>query len=151
MSIKETKLFLGIRKDLLEEIYRDVIEETHEKGAFVFLEDDPAGFFYILQEGRLRLSVGGRGRIAYILSRPGDVFGWSGLVDRATYTVSAECLAPTRVSKLQGKRLDEILERDPASGLVFFRGLARLIDQRLVGTYRMLVSAYGGKGPASYG
>ena len=59
-------------------------------------------------------------------SDPGDIIGWSSLVENDTYTASAECLVPVKVLRIEKQRLDEILREDPASGMIFFKNLAAL-------------------------
>jgi CRP-like cAMP-binding protein len=128
-----------------------MIEASYHKGDFVIKEGDPAKHFFILQEGEIRLSVGEKGRISQMICDSGEAFGWSSLVDRSTYTASAECLAPTKLFKIEKEKLDGIFTRDPASGMIFFKRLAGIIGGRLINTYRTLLSAYKEEGPPSYG
>lgn len=145
MFIEEANLFRGLRHELVEEVGRCLIEESHPAGAFIFKYGEPADHLYILVEGRVRLSIGDLGHIALVVGNPGDAFGWSSLVERENYTASAECIAPTRVTKIGNRRLAAIFERDPASGLQFYKRLATLIAQRLTDTYRLIPAAHGEK------
>jgi CRP-like cAMP-binding protein len=151
MFIENAYLFQGMSPEFLEQISQSLIEESYPEGDFLFRQGEPAGFLYVLQEGRVRLTVGERGQVAHTVSNPGEAFGWSSLVERPGYTASAKCVAPTRVIKIGRQNLNRIFERDPASGLMFFRRLARVISQRLVDTYKMLPSAHAGPWPASPG
>jgi CRP-like cAMP-binding protein len=135
----------------MSEVAKILVEESHDAGTVVFNEGDPAGHVYALEEGRIRLSFGDEGHIVYIVSNPGDTFGWSSLVDRDTYTASAECLTATKVIKLDSEALNRVFTRHPESGLMFFKSLAGMIGQRLINSYNVILSAQKGEGPPSYG
>ena len=151
MIIEESELFKGLGPEIINELAESMIEEFYGKGSFVFKQRYLAEHFYILQEGKIRLSVGEKGRITHLVSNPGQAFGWSSLVGRDTYTASAECLAPCKVIKIEKERLNKVFENDPASGLLFFKRLAGIIGERLVNSYLAILSAYEGEGPPSNG
>jgi CRP-like cAMP-binding protein len=145
MLIDEANLFKGLNRQLVEEIGRCSVGESHPAGAVLFRHGEPADYLYILVEGRVRLSIGDLGHIALVVGSPGDAFGWSSLVERENYTASAECLVPTRVTKIGKQKLAAIFERDPVSGLQFYKRLATLIAQRLTDTYKLIPAAHGEK------
>ncbi len=145
MIIEQANLFKDLSGQLVEEVGRCLIEESHPAGAFLFKYGEPADYLYILVEGRVRLSIGDLGHVALVVGNPGDAFGWSSLIDRDNYTASAECILATRVTKIGKRRLAAIFERDPASGLQFYRRLATLIAQRLTDTYKLIPAAHGEK------
>jgi CRP-like cAMP-binding protein len=151
MYIEKADLFHGMNSRFMDEIAASLIVESHAAGTILFRRGDPADYLFILDEGRVRLSVGEEGRVTHSVRNSGDAFGWSCLVEREHYSASAECLVPTKTMKIEAKKLSGIFSRDPASGLIFYRRLARLIGRRLEECYRMLPGAHGGKGGASAG
>lgn len=151
MFIQEAELFKGLRQEIIHEIADNIIEESYEEGQFVIREGDPADYFYVLEEGKIRLSVGERAQITYMVSNSGEAFGWSSLVDRDTYTASAECIVPSKLIKIEKEKLDKVFRKDPASGLIFFKRLAGIVGQRLENSYNRLLAAYKAEGPPSYG
>jgi CRP-like cAMP-binding protein len=151
MYIDTVYLFEGMSEGTRKKVLESALEETHAQGDLLFHQDDPARHFYILSEGRVRISVGSQGLLAHVASDPGDVIGWSSLVGNATYTASAECLGPVKVSKIEKSQLDQILHDDPVSGMTFFKHLAALIGLRLVDSYRATLTAHGVQEPRSYG
>lgn len=151
MIIEESDLFRGLNPEIIHSLAESMIEEFYGKGSFIFKETYLAEHFYILEEGRVRLTVGEEGRITHLVSNPGETFGWSSLVGRDTYTASAECLAPSKVIKLEKNQLNRVFESDPSSGMLFFKRLAGIIGERLMRTYSALLSGYKGEGPPSYG
>jgi CRP-like cAMP-binding protein len=151
MYIDTAYLFQGLSAETRKKILDTAVEESHAQGDLLFHQDDPALNFYILTEGRVRISVGRQGLLAHVSSDPGDMIGWSSLVGNNTYTASAECLSPVKVSKIEKSQLDEILHEDPVSGMAFFKHLAALIGLRLVDSYKATLAAHGVHEPRSYG
>jgi len=151
MALEISFLFQGIGDQANAAIARIAVDEVHQAGDFLFKAGDPADCLYILQEGRVRLSVRGTGHIAQIVSEPGDALGWSSMVENDNYTASAECLLPVRVLKLDRDKLMRVLEADPAAGMLFFRRLSQLIARRLVASYGATLSVHGQRDPRSWG
>ncbi len=140
-------LLQGTSEATRQKILATASEELHAQGDFLFHQGEPARYFYILREGRIRLSVGHTELLAFVAGSPGDIIGWSSLVENGTYTASAECLVPARVSRIDKQQLDELLHQDPQSGMAFFKHLAALVGRRLVKSYRATLSVHGERGP----
>lgn len=151
MFIKEADLFKEMSQDFMNELAKIMIEESYRKGTSLFKEGDSVRAFYVLEEGRVRLSVGTQGHIVYILTDPGDALGWSSLVGRDTYTASAECLAQSKLIKIEREQLDKLFEKHLADGALFFKRLAGLIGQRLINSYNSLLSSQRAEDQPSYG
>jgi len=151
MYIETAYLFEGMNEETRKKILESAIEESHAAGDFLFHQDEPARNFYILSEGRVRISVGPQGLLAHVSSDPGDMIGWSSVVGNNTYTACAECLGPVKVSKIEKSQLDKTLLEDPLSGMLFFKHLAALIGDRLVDSYKASLTAHGEREPRSYG
>ena len=140
MIIQKTELFKDLSTEIVNEISKIMTEESYLPGTLIFEADAPATHFYILVEGRVRLSVGTKAEITYTVNLPGEAFGWSGLVDRPVYIATAQCAAPSKIVKIQKERLNKIFEKDTASGMMFFKRLAGAILQRLIHNYQAFVS-----------
>lgn len=140
MIIQEAQLFRGMSRETANEISKIMIEESHGPGTFIFEAGAPARHFYILIEGRVRLSIGTKSEITYTVSTPGEAFGWTGLVDRPTYTATANCVFHSKVMKIDNEKLSKILENDTASGMIFFKRLAEAVVQRLICNYESFLA-----------
>ena len=151
MFIQKADLFKGMTQEVIEEIDRIMVEESYEGGVSLFREGDPASNFYILGDGKVRLTIGEEGHMTHVVSNPGEAFGWSSLVEDGFYTASAECSAPTKLLRIEKEELDKIFERHPVSGLSFFKRLAGVVGKRLINSYRSLLAAHKGVGPSTYG
>lgn len=151
MSLEKAYLFQGISKSTLERVSEIAAEEAYSPGTFLFHAGGPADHLYILGAGRIRLRVGDKGHIAYVISEPGEAIGWSSMVEHEEYTSSAECIGPVNVLKIEKNALLALLEKDPPSGLRFFRHLSKVIGQRLINCYKGTLSVQGKRNARSYG
>lgn len=151
MFIEQADLFEGMTQEFVNDIKAIMFEESHPEGVFLFKEGDPANNFYILQEGGVKLTIGHEGHIVQIASNAGEAFGWSSLVGRESYTASAECTVPTRLMKVEKEKLKRVLEDYPANGMIFFKGLARILGQRLLNSYSSLLLAQPSETHRTYG
>jgi len=150
MSLQKSVLFQEVSPHTVGEIAHIAVQESHAPGAFLFKTGDPAIHFYILEEGRIRLSVSGTGLLAQIVCEPGEALGWSSMVGSDAYTASAECLGLVKVLKFDSVALMRLLEQDPAGGLSFYKRLAGLIGKRLVASYGATLSVHGERAAKSY-
>lgn len=151
MWLEKSELFREIGEPARRSIEEIAVEETYPKGAFVFELGGPCHSLFLLQEGRVRLSVGEGGHIARTVSEVGEIVDWSSAAGMELYTASAECLGPVRVVRLDKSRLLRILEENPSAGLVFYRGLAKAIAKLLVECRGGTLSVHGDRAARSYG
>jgi len=151
MSIEKAYVFRGVSNETLAKISAHAVEESHPQGSYLFRRGDPALHFYILKEGRIRLSVGSTGLMAHVYSEPGEALGWSSMAAHETYVAAAECVVPVKAIKIENSWLNQTLEQDPASGMQFFRHLASLVGNRLVNCYEAALSLQGDRDMHSYG
>lgn len=140
-------LFQGVAEVTRERILESAREESFSEGDFMFRQGESARHFFILGDGRVRLTLGQGALQAYMASTPSELIGWSSLVENEVYTASAECLVPVKVLRIDKQRLDEILLQDPASGMVFYKNLAAIIGRRLVKSYQATLSVHGYREP----
>ena len=151
MYLKQKDIFWAMSKDFVKEIMNISTTESFETGELLFREGDPANQFYVLLKGRVKLSLGETGQVVHVVSNAGEAFGWSSLINRDAYSATAECLSPTRLIKLEKEALQKVLEENPASGLIFFKRLARILGNRLLQSYAMNSSVTHIEANQSYG
>jgi len=136
MYVKEVELFRGIGSHVIEEIAAFSREEIFPVGKVLFRKGGLAEALYILEEGRIELTVSMTESASFFLSQPGQLFGWSALVEPNQYTATAECASECRVIKIDGDRTMRVFEKHPSEGLKVMRRLGGVISARLVNSYQ---------------
>lgn len=141
MYIKQSELLMGTSMDFVKN-FMDISQLISlEKGNFLFREKDQANYFYILLNGRVKLSIGKTDEIVYDAKENGEAFGWSSLIGSDVYSASAECIEPTKLLKTDSIKLRDVLEKDPINGSIFFKHLAATLGSRLLESYKKISSS----------
>ena len=151
MYLKQKDLFGSLSKDFVNEIMNSAETQSHQTGEMLFHKGDPAGWFFVLLNGRIKLSLGQTGRVVYLVNYAGELFGWSSLVGRPSYSASAECMTPTKLLRFDKNRLKEIIQKDAASSVTLFQNLAAILGERLIRSYELNISAAGDEAYTSAG
>jgi CRP/FNR family cyclic AMP-dependent transcriptional regulator len=129
MMIETLDLFLGMSEEFLAEVNKILTEKTYNQGDQVFKEGRPGTTFYVIVEGSVKISFGSKGYVLDIVTS-GEIIGWSSLLEKHTYTASAECLDSCRMFALSRDGFNRVMEKHPDSGMLFFRRLSELIANR---------------------
>lgn len=151
MIVKEIDLFGGIDPHVMEEIANICSEEKYPKDTVLFEKGEKADTLYILEQGTINLLIKNGGSLFFSLTEPGEVFGWSSLVESGVYTASGVCATDTKVVKIEREKLERVFDRHTAVGFKVLKRLAGVISQRLSNAYRELLSARGQDTTPSYG
>jgi len=151
MYFKQADIFWGMTKQVVGEIMKSAVTESYHRGDMLFRTGDPADHFYIMTKGQIKLSIGDAGHVVYIVSKAGEAFGWSSLIGREAYSATAECMSSTNLVKLNGEKLQKILEKDSDNGLIFFKRLSMILGNRLLESYKMVSSATRAETSISFG
>ncbi len=152
MILNEIDLFKETNFEVMEEMAAIASEKSYDQGTVLFARGEPAGCLYVLVRGAIDLVIeSGGSTIVYNLTEPGEIFGWSSLVDPGVYTASAVCARETKVVELPKKKLDKLFDLHPEVGLKVLRRLGRVFARRLSNVYQDLLSARGQHNQPSYG
>lgn len=140
IHITEMDLFSGLDLNVMGEI-ADVActEEKHSKGTVLFNKGEAAEALYILEHGTVDLEIGG-GKRVYRLTAPGEIFGWSGLVENAGYTATAIAGTDIQAVKIDTRQLNRVLTAHPLFGLTVYRRLCAVFNKRLSNIYHRFLS-----------
>jgi len=151
MIVKEIDLFKDIDYAVINKIAEICVEENYGKDTVLFEKGQNAGFLYILEAGTVNLVIQNGGTLTYSLSEPGEVFGWSSMVEAGQYTASGVCVTDVKAVKMEKEMLDKIFSIHPDAGLIILKRLAGVISRRLSNAYRDLLSARRTDATPSYG
>jgi len=151
MIVQEIDLFKEIAPEIMNEIVNICSEEKYAEGTVLFKKGEEADCLYILEEGGLKLVIENGGTITFSLDEPGEVFGWSSMVESGLYTASGFCATDLKVLKIKRGDLDKIFNLHPDVGLKVLKRLAGVISARLTEAYKDLLSTIGQDTTPSYG
>ena len=151
MYLKQRDLFGSLDKDFVREIM-DISEiQTPEAGEMLFHEGDPAAWLFIMLKGRVKLTLGQSGRVIYVVSNAGEMFGWSSLVGRDSYSASAQCMLPTKLLRFDRTKLEKIIYNDAAASVQLFKTMAAILGERLIRSYAIDFASIGEEAYTSAG
>ena len=136
---------------LREFCYDICSEENYAKDTVLFKKGEEANSLYILEDGSVKLVIENGGTITFGLDHPGEVFGWSSMVEYGHYTSSGVCATDSKVLKIERDELDRIFDRHPDAGFKVLKRLAGVISRRLTHAYQDLLSARTEESTPSYG
>jgi CRP-like cAMP-binding protein len=149
MIVKEIELFKDIDYAVINKMI--CVEENYSKDTVLFEKGQDATFLYILVAGTINLVIQNGGSLTYTLTEPGEVFGWSSMVESGQYTASGVCATDVKAVKIEKEMLDKIFSIHPEAGLKILKRLAGVVSRRLSNAYRDLLSARRTDATPSYG
>lgn len=134
-ALRSVPLFSGLPPEGLDEIYRAAHTRFYSAGSFLFHQDDPAGRFYVLVEGRVKLSqLSPDGQqVLMRVATPGMMIAAIALVEGAVYPVSAQAGEDSRLLAWEQAGLLALIDRYPAlarSALSVLAGHVREFQDR---------------------
>jgi len=111
----------------------------------LFREGTPSDGVYFVIWGRVALSihVPGRGPMQVGTIAPGELLGWSGLLNERTWAATARTLKPTSLLVFPGQSLIEMCEFDHEVGFYVMRSAFAGVVQRLQETRRQFSEMVG--------
>jgi CRP-like cAMP-binding protein len=151
MYLKQSDLFWELNHDFVKAVMDRSVKKYFEAGHFLFREGDATNYFYVLIKGRIRLVLGDSGQVVHTVSRAGECFGWSALLDRKAYSASAECRQPSELMLIDAQWFRRTIEEDPVSGMRFMKRLAGMIGNRLIENYQAVSSIHAAQTARSFG
>jgi CRP/FNR family transcriptional regulator, cyclic AMP receptor protein len=113
-------------------------------GEVLMNEGEPTEYMGIVLDGRiaLRMRVPERGVITIVTIEPGDVVGWSAVVQPNRATSTGVALAPTELVLFAGEELRQALAADDRLAAQFYPILLRAVARRLEGTRLQLLDLF---------
>ena len=136
MYLKQADLFWGLSQDFIRHLTAEATKQTFLPGDKVFCVDDPADYFYVLIQGKIRLLVGQSGQGAYISDQIGEAFGWSALIGREKYSATCICDQTAVLLRFDKGHVLRLLDQDMESAAIFFKHLAGALGNRLLHLYQ---------------
>lgn len=144
INLKKAKVFENVEPEMVEEIARLGRRRDFKEGEVLFRAGQEAQELLIIHRGRVALSVP---ISVFMVERelqidtkgPGDLLGWSSLVEPHKYTLTARGLEPGEALVLSRKALLELCQANPSLGYILMSNLARIIGERLMEVKSLLI------------
>ncbi len=134
-TVQESELFKGVTPRVLTEIANRSEEMVFQKGQTIFTKGEDSQDVYELIEGSIDLMALGREVVHLTVSRSGQIFGWSALVEPYARTATAKCATDTKVIRIPRDAIEGTIERHPREGTVILKNLMRIVADRLRAAY----------------
>jgi CRP/FNR family cyclic AMP-dependent transcriptional regulator len=119
-------------------------EELYEPGQFVFHEGGEAVKMYLLLQGQVEMVMNTNGagthQAVVMTVQPGDIFGWSALVEPYQLTASARCATRVRVIAIAAPGLRALMAVSCALGFRLMQRACQASSARLAATRMQLLS-----------
>ena len=145
--LNRAELFSGLPSKTLAAIALISELRSFEKGDVIYSVGDDADNVYVLVSGLVEFTLGREGgsqSLASIIMSSRHVFGWAALVDGQPRRVAAaDCLEASTVLAINGRRLMEILEREPSAGFLVMRRLSDMIARNFMDAGRRRSRSFG--------
>ncbi|MBI5603904.1 MAG: cyclic nucleotide-binding domain-containing protein, partial [Deltaproteobacteria bacterium] len=133
LQLKQSELFKKVVPEGLKILAPLARLETYAPGSIIFSQNTLAEKLFLLDHGvvALKTSLADGLEITYeMITKKGDPFGWSALVEPFQLTATAICLEKTQVIAFQQKELDRIFQQHPDLGFTVMKNLCVLIARR---------------------
>jgi CRP/FNR family cyclic AMP-dependent transcriptional regulator len=123
------------------------ISRTREvkKGEVIFRQGDPAQYVYLVAAGSVSLEIcaAGAGCKQILTLAPGELLGWSSVLEQLSYTARARAVSDTRLVEINIEQLLALCDRDPKFGFALMRQVAIALAKRLSATRMQLLDVFG--------
>jgi CRP/FNR family transcriptional regulator, nitrogen oxide reductase regulator len=129
--LERIELFQGLDSDALAAVVQTAHVHALPSGSCFFLQDDPATRFYVLLQGRVRLTqVTAEGQQVILrFITPGEGMGIVAALGAMVYPASAEALDACRALMWDGAAVAALMERYPRLALNGMRLLAQRVRE----------------------
>jgi CRP/FNR family transcriptional regulator len=127
--LQQSPVFAALPTREIDGLAAVAIEAHLRARDYVFMEGDPARWFYVVKSGHVKIvrhSQTGKDVVLELLG-PGEVFGGVAVIEKRPYPASAQATESAVVLKIPADPISAVAERHPA----FIKEMALLIGRRL--------------------
>lgn len=132
-ELKGFKIFKGLNDRELELVANIAQEETHDAGVRMFEEKAKATHLYLVLDGKVEIKVktADEDRVTVAEVTPGEILGWSVIVEPFVRTAGAWVVEKTKVLSLSAESLRDLFEKNNHIGYRVTKEIAAIISGRL--------------------
>lgn len=136
MITRPMELMEGLSDELAGKMLHLAQKEDLPAGTLLFRLGEEAQYVYVVERGRIRLSlpIRIRGKEEDLLVEemsPGETVGWSALIAPYRFTLNATALSASSLLAWPRAAMEEFFSQHPDAGHMVARNLATVIGHRL--------------------
>lgn len=131
MDISQISFFEGIDNEVIQKLKENCSEKSFEKDEIIFEKGSSAAHLYFLKDGKIDLFLKEQNRSICLLTEPGEVFGWSAIVENGVYTSSSICKEKTSALMISKEALKDIFTAFPQAAVIFYQRIGSVFSKRL--------------------
>ncbi len=146
--IESAEIFKDLNREELEKIADLCQEVIFDDGDKIVTEGEITDFYFILEKGgvdlRFELPFRKTSKKKTVLTiKPGECFCWSALVPPHKATLSGYSVGKSKVIKIPGVGLTNLLEKNTSMGFLVMKRLATMIAGRLINQQEVFIKEMG--------
>jgi CRP/FNR family cyclic AMP-dependent transcriptional regulator len=145
--LSEHAFFRGLSKADLDFISGCAKNAVLKENQLIANRGDPADKFYLIQEGKVAISLDIPGQKTFIFNtlESHDILGWNWLIPPYEWTFSAHAMQTTRAIEINGACLREKCEHDTRLGYELLKRLVSVLVSRVDAAHLHILDVYGDK------
>jgi CRP-like cAMP-binding protein len=142
--LRQSRFLEGISPADLDQLTSVARPESYLPGAVIFREGQRLPHIFVVAEGSVALEIGlpGQGCRRIQTVGPGELLGWSPILDQGPMTATARALGPTRLVALDAAQILVLCAHNPGFGFTLMRRTAKALATRLNATRLQLLDVY---------
>lgn len=129
--IKKVPIFSNLTMEEMIEVSMTTTQREYKKGEAIYSEGEPSENLFVINKGKVKiskLSEDGKEQIIRILYE-GDFMGELSLFTQTPFMNNAEALETTSVCIVNGKKLNELIEKYPSISLKIMKELSSRLEE----------------------
>jgi CRP-like cAMP-binding protein len=144
-TLREIRFLHDIGQMHLEQIAKIAHVRDLTAGDIVFRQGDAAQYVYMVVSGKVSLEIcaAGTGCQQILTLGPGELLGWSAVLEQLSFTARARAVDATRLVEINVAQLLAMCDQDPQFGYKLMRQVAVALAKRLSATRMQLLDVYG--------
>ena len=137
-------LFSDLAEAHLSFLAANAAEESFDAARLLARQGEHADRFLLVLEGELVVEVPALSGPKLEIARlgPGQVFGWSWLIEPYKWHFNARSVGPARLLDFDGTAILRHCEEDPAFGYALFKRFSSLMAKRLEAAQRKMMDEW---------
>jgi len=133
MHLTQGSLFWGMNIDFVKKVTDLATTVSCKADEKIFEVGDRADYLYVLLKGSVTME---RGKDKwYHVKNPGELFGWSALIQRDDYAASATCSTDAELLKIHRGSFLKLLETSVHDKAKLYEHFAKMLGRQLLEVY----------------